>query len=404
MPKYKFIAKNFKGEEKKGEVEAKDLKELSLSLKKEGYILISVTEVAPKSSLGLSLQIRKKVSLKEKLFFIRNFEVMIASGVSLPNALKILARQTKNRYFKKVLNEILDKILKGESLSATIQNYPKIFPEFFSSLILVGEKTGQLDKILAILGDYLEKTHRLRSKVKGAMMYPVVIIVAMIGIGIVMLVKVVPQLKETFLSLELNLPKSTMFILNLGETLSNNIILVVGIPIIFIIFLIFTLKNKQFKRMLGKFFLKIPFISSLVKKTNTAYCARTLSSLIEGGVPIVEALKITSKVVTNAQFRESLKSASEQIKKGKKLSEIFREYENLYPPIFYEMLEVGEKTGKTSQILLKLAEFFEDEVFNITQNLSSIIEPVLLLLIGIVVGFFAISVIRPIYSMLGSFQ
>lgn len=404
MPKYRYFAKNLKGEEKKGTREAKDLKDLASLLKKEGFLLISAREVDSKKPFTFSINFRKKVSLKEKLFFIRNFEVMVASGVSLPNALKVLSRQTKNRYFKKVLNEILEQVLKGESLSEAIKKYPKIFPEFFSSLILVGEKTGQLDKVLGILGDYLEKTHRLRSKVRGALMYPAVIIIAMIVMGIIMLIKVIPQLKETFTSLEIELPRTTLFIFNIGDILSKNIAIVIFLSLILCGGFVLALKSRRFKKSLGIFFLRIPFISSLVKKTNTAYCARTLSSLIAGGVPIVEALKISSKVVTNAYFQEVLENASEQIKKGKKLSEIFREYSDIYPPIFYEMLEVGEKTGKTSQILLKLAEFFEEEVTNVTENLSSIIEPVLLLLIGIVVGIFAISIIKPIYSMLGALQ
>ncbi|MCD6429507.1 type II secretion system F family protein [bacterium] len=399
MPIYNYIAKTKEGEEVTGIMDAASQRDLARLLDQKGYVLISAKEKSKRQGITLSF---KRVSLKEKMMAVRNLQVMISAGVSLPKAILVISNQTKSRYFKKVLREIHDRIIKGDPLSSAIQNYPNIFPEIFSSMIKVGEKTGGLADVLGILASHLEKDHRLRSKVKGALMYPAVVVCAMIGIGVIMLITVVPKLNDAFKSLNVDLPTSTKIIMNLGTYMKEYWYLVFVFFLSIITFFILVKRKPKLKEKWDLFLLKLPFVSKLIKKINTTYTARTLSSLISGGVSITETLEIASETVSNTQFKKALQQAARDIKKGKKLSIIISQFPKIYPPIFVQMLEVGEETGKTSEVLSKLAEFFEEEVTNTTQNLASIIEPILLLIIGGVIALFAVSMVKPIYSMMGS--
>jgi len=399
MPIYNYIAKTKEGEEVTGIMDAASQRDLARLLDQKGYVLISAKEKSKRQGITLSF---KRVSLKEKMMAVRNLQVMISAGVSLPKAILVISNQTKSRYFKKVLREIHDRIIKGYPLSSAIQNYPNIFPEIFSSMIKVGEKTGGLADVLGILASHLEKDHRLRSKVKGALMYPAVVVCAMIGIGVIMLITVVPKLNDAFKSLNVDLPTSTKIMMNLGTYMKEYWYLVFVFFLSIITFFILVKRKPKLKEKWDLFLLKLPFVSKLIKKINTTYTARTLSSLISGGVSITETLEIASETVSNTQFKKALQQAARDIKKGKKLSVIISQFPKIYPPIFVQMLEVGEETGKTSEVLSKLAEFFEEEVTNTTQNLASIIEPILLLIIGGVIALFAVSMVKPIYSMMGS--
>jgi type IV pilus assembly protein PilC len=329
---------------------------------------------------------------------------MISAGISLPRSLRTLSLQLKSKKFKKALLEISDEIEKGKSLSDSLSQYPDIFPRLFVSIIKVGEEAGTLEDVLQILTQQMERDHELRAKVKGAMIYPAVIISAMIGIGILMLIMVVPKLAETFRELNVELPPTTKFIMSLGTFLAEKwFIFVPGIIVIIFIFRLI-LKTKLGRRLSDFLALRVPIISPLVRKTNSAYTVRTLSSLITSGVPITEALEIVSGALDNVYFQEAMIDAAEKVRKGSKLSEAIKKYDKIYPSVVIQMIEVGEETGETSNILLKLANFFEEEVTNATKNLASVIEPILMLLIGVIVGFFAVSMIQPMYSMLGAIQ
>ncbi|MCD6410740.1 type II secretion system F family protein [bacterium] len=398
MAIYRYLAKNKEGETISGRKEAVSIRDLAQKLSNQGFLLISASLDRKKQGF-LNL---KRVSLKEKMMAIRNLQVMLAAGVSLPKSLDVLTSQSRNKYFQKILQEIKEKIIQGNSFSEALAEYPRVFPKIFSSMIKVGEKTGSMPDVLNTLASHLEKDFRLRSKVKGALMYPMIVVIAMILIGVVMLVLVVPKLSEAFKSLNIELPKTTRLIMNLGNYFKDYWYLLLAVPLLIAGFIILLKRSPKFKNSWDRFVFKIPFVSSLIKKINTAYSARTLSSLISGGVSIVEALQITSETVSNEKFREVLIRASKEVKKGEKLSSIIAQFPEVYPPVFVQMLEVGEETGQTSKVLLRLAEFFDEEVTSVTQNLASIIEPILLLVIGGIIALFAVSMIKPIYSMIGT--
>ena len=402
MPKYSYTAKSLKGEEKSGIAEVKDERQLSKTLREQGFILIKAElETAEKKrKFKISLPFLGGVSLTEKLMFTRNLQVMVSAGLPLPRALETLASQIKSKKFKKALLNISEEIIKGKNFSDSLKAHPDIFSELFQSMIKVGEETGNLEEVLKILSQQIERENELKSKIKGALMYPAVIVSAMIGIGILMLVMVVPKLAETFEELNIELPFTTKMVIGVGTFLAEKWFLALLIMAVFFFFFRLALKTKRGKEIIDAITLKIPIISPLIKKTNSAHTVRTLSSLIAAGVPIVSSLNIVAGILGNIHYKTALLQVAEKVKKGEKLSDAMAPYKEIYPLIVMQMIKVGEETGETSDILAKLAIFFEEEIGYATKNLTSVIEPILMLIVGGAIGFFAISMIQPMYSML----
>jgi len=403
MPSYSYNAKDEKGEDFSGTMEAGDKKELARALRQKGLVLIeAVSKKEPKKKkLGLSFSLGG-VSLTDKMLVTRNLAVMIGAGISLPSALRMLSDQAKNKKFKKALLEIIDEIVKGGNFSDGLAKHPHIFSELFVNMVKVGEETGTLESVLKTLTLQMEREHQLVSEMKGALIYPAVVVFAMIGIGLLMLMFVVPRLAQTFEELNIELPLTTRIVIGVGVFLSNYWYL---LPLIFLgLFsgLKAVLRTKKGKRTMDALLLRLPIVSPIVKKTNAASSVRSFSSLIAAGVPIVRSLEIVSGSLSNVYFKEALEQAAKEVRKGAKLSECLKSYQNIFPLIMVQMVAIGEETGQTSTVLAKLADFFEAEVTSSTKNLSAVIEPVLMLLVGGAVGFFAISMVQPMYSMLGS--
>lgn len=406
MPNYFYIAKSLKGKEKTGFLEAKDEKELAKILRQEGYILIR-TDLEKKKPLIKKdifeiFNLFKKISLTDKIFFTRNLKIMIGAGVPLPRAIRTLSELSGNKKFQAILSNIEKDVTRGQNLSDALSHHPKVFSELFINMVKVGEESGTLEEVLKNLTHQMEKEQNLKSRIKGAMMYPIVIICVMVVIGILMMIMVIPKLAVVFEELGTELPFTTRLIIGFGQSLSKFwpifLLILIFLPFLFNLIL----KSKKTKRMIDNLLLKFPVISSLIKKINTASTSRTLSSLIGSGVPIVRSLEIVANTLGNSYFKKAIMEAAEDVQKGSKLSQSLEKYQNLFPSIMIQMIGIGEETGETSEILAKLADFYEEEVSNATQNLSSIIEPLLMVVIGAAVGFFAISMIQPMYSMIGS--
>jgi len=400
---------NFKAEDKKGRIlegvaEAPDKFSLASQIRKEGKNVILVKEIKTKKFFDIDAlnEILAKVKLHDKIVFTRNLSAMVEAGLSLPRALNTLQRQTKNLKFKKILKILSEKINKGETLSSGMAEFPKVFSSLFVSMVKAGEESGGLSESLRVIGSHLEKSYNLKRKVRGALMYPAIIIVAMFIIGILMLINVVPTLTSTFSELNVELPTSTQFIISFSDFLIAHTLLFLSIVVSVILFVSFTLQTKKGKRFFDFVALHLPLVSNLVKEYNSALTARSLSSLLSSGLDIVESIEIVSMVVQNSYYREVLKKAKEGVQKGNPLSRSFMEREDLYPILMGEMVEVGEETGKTPGMLMRVAIFYEGEIDNTTKNMSTIIEPFLMIIIGVVVGFFAISMISPMYSLMDS--
>lgn len=383
----------------RGAMEANDRFDLAKLLKRQNYILVSCKEETEKKNFLRFPDIFNGVSISDKIFFSRNLSVMVSAGVSISRGLEILGRQTKNKGFKKKLEALADFIKKGGSLSEGMKKFPSVFSSLFVAMTKVGEETGKLSESLILVSEQMERDNAIRKKVKGAMMYPSIVVIAMVLIGVLMLIYVVPTLVSTFAELGVELPMSTQIIIALSNFFINHTILFI-ISVFIVISTGFSItRSKRGKKIMSGVLLRLPLFSGLVKKVNSARTSRTLASLISAGVDILEALSITKDVVQNDKYKEVLEMARSDIQKGVPVSDSFKKAANLYPILVGEMMAVGEETGKLTDMLMRLATFYEDEVAEVTKNMSTIIEPILMVIIGAAVGFFAVSMIKPMYSM-----
>ena len=407
MPRYSYKAKNLKGEEETGVLEAKNSSNLAKILHQKGYFLLSAEEESKeekkKFNIGKLNIFSKfsKISLSEKLFFTRNLEVMIRTGVPLPRAFEILSGLTKTKKFKTALKKISGEIVKGKSISVSVGYFPEIFPKIYQETLKVGEETGKLGESLDTLARQMEREHGLKSQITTAMVYPMVVLSTAFLIGILMFVFAVPKMKTAFEELNVKLPFTTRAILSFADFLTKKWPITILILIVLVFFLFLVLRGKKGGKIKSKIVLKIPLISKISREMNSALTLRTMSSLLSAGVPIVLALEVASGSLKNFYFREALKNAAKVVEKGKKLSEALEPYQNLFLPMVLEMIKVGEETGETPKVLEKLADYYEEEVTSTTQKLSSVIEPILIIIVGAVVGFFAISMMQPMFSIMG---
>jgi type IV pilus assembly protein PilC len=401
--KFKYKIKNSDNKIVEGTAESSDKFTLARELRDKGSIPLSVKEYKEeKNILSMRISIFNRVSLSEKIMFTNNLSGMLSAGLSLNRAISILEKQSTNSYLTDILSDLGDNVNKGNTLSEGMKKYPKVFQGIFIPMVHAGEESGGLPNTLKEIGLSLKKSYTLNKKIKGAMTYPSIIVIAMIVIGIFMMIYVVPTLTNTFKDLGSELPSSTKAIIWISSTISNNIILFL-LSIGFFVFGVFVLSRlKLIQRYFDRIILYIPVIGTIVKEVNSARTARTLSSLLISGVSISNSLSITEEVLQNVHYKELIHESISSIEKGMVLSASFKENTFLYPVMVGEMIEVGEETGNLSKMLLDIANFYETEVDNKTKDLSTIIEPVLMLLIGGAVGLFAISMIKPMYSVMNS--
>lgn len=399
---FSYTAIDKTGKRATGEEQAKDQYDLGRALKERGLTLLSAKEKKSVNIMGTYLPFFSRVKMQDKIVFTKNLSAMIRAGLSLSRSLAILARQTKSAKFKMVIERVSETVERGGSLSEALVAHPKTFSSLLVAMVKSGEESGSLAESLSVVGNQMEKNYLLLKKVRGALLYPGIIIIAMLIVGVLMLVFVVPTLTSTFKELKVDLPASTQAIIAVSDFLSNHSILSFFILIAGIAGVYGILRTKKGKRGAETIVLHLPVIGELVKKTNAARTGRTLSSLLSSGVDMVEAIHITEEVVQNSYFKEVLHKASESVQKGTPLAVIFKEDDSPYPVLVGEMMEVGEETGKLSDMLSQIAIFYENEVEEATKNLSTVVEPFLMVLVGVVVGFFAVSMISPTYSLLNN--
>lgn len=399
MPVFSYIAKNNKGEIKSGETEGKDKHSVVEDLRSEGYFVTTITEKEKEKKAPARKSLFGGISLKDRMMFARHLGIMISSGLSFPKALEVITNQTKSKKFKSILGQIENDVKTGNALADSLAKHP-VFDELSVNMIRVGEIGGNMEEVLRLLADQLEKEHSLLSKVRGAMYYPTVIILVMIGVGIAMMTYVVPKLTTIFEDIKTALPLSTRIIIAVSDYMAAHQLLV-GISLAFTVFaFVIFFKTSAGKKTASAVFSKAPVVKKVVIKVNNARFARIYSSLTKSGVSVVESLRIISRTLTNDYYKKAFLDISEGVQKGKALHEELMRYPKLFPILTTQMVEVGEETGKTVDVLTNLADFYEEEISQITKNLSSIIEPVLMVIIGTAVGFFAISMILPMYSVM----
>ena len=404
MPKYTYRAQLVaNGNEIQGMGEAADKFELAKIIKQEGKLLLSATEIeTSRFNMDKINAYLAHVDLREKILFARNMATMIQAGLPLSRALQIFLKQTQNPKFREVLRSIIDDINKGNALSTSMEKFPKIFEPVFISMVNAGEESGGLVEALNTVGGQMEKIYTLKKKVKGAMMYPAVVLCVMMAVGVLMMIYVVPGLSSTFKEMDVELPPLTKFIISISDFLQNDYL--------WAILIVSTLGGSfwWFKstpygdRVISYSVLRSPVFGKIIKEFNSALVTRTLSSLISAGVDIIHAIDITKDVASNIFYKETLEQAKNDVQKGVPLSKVFIDNSAIYPVMVGDMMEVGEETGQLSGMLLKIALFYEDEVDQATADMSKLVEPMLMVCIAIFVGIFAIAMITPMYTLMSS--
>ncbi|MFZ2719472.1 MAG: type II secretion system F family protein [Minisyncoccia bacterium] len=401
MAKFSYTAEKAGGEVYKGIAQARDRFELYEVVRREGGRIISVEEDTKGSVFSLRYWNSKITTVPEyeKILFARNLGTMLSAGLSLARALAVIERQSKNPRLARVVSEISSAVRRGESLHSALGHFPNVFSKLFIAMTRAGEEGGQLSQALVVVSDQMERMYVLKKKIRGALLYPIIIVVAIIGIGSFMMVSVVPTLAQTFEEMSAELPASTQAIISVSNFLVEYTVVALALVVILFGALYAggrTVPGRRFKDFVS---LRMPLIGPIVKEVNAARTSRTLASLLSSGVDVITALDIVSDVVQNSYFKAVIIQAKEGVGKGEPISAAFVRSEHLYPAFVGEMMSVGEETGQMTEMMKKLAVFYEDEVDRKTKDMSTVIEPFLMLAIGGAVGFFAVAMISPIYQL-----
>ncbi len=401
MKRFDYKARDQEGRLHSGVIEATDENQAARVLR-ERQLLITFLKPKRESFINeLRLGLLGRISFTDKVNFTRQLATMINSGLNLTNALRILQEQA-NPVFAKMVGEILNQVESGNSFNKALSAHPKVFDQVYVALVKAGEEAGVLDKILGRLADNLEAQKEFRGKIKGAMIYPVIIIIGMMLVAGIMLVFVVPQLTSLFDEFQADLPMPTKILLAFSDFavkfwyLALLLIggLVIGIPQL--------LKIPTVRYSYDKFFFKVPIIGPLRLKTMMAEFARTLSLLIGAGVLVVDALNIVRDSLGSPLYEEAVDSAALQVQKGYPMAAALADT-GIFPTILPQMVSVGEETGKTDEVLDKIATFFSQEAEQAVKNLTTAMEPLIMILLGVGVAFMVIAVIMPIYSLTSQF-
>lgn len=398
--KFRVTAKSAEGAAIQKVVEAASRFGVYEQMEKEGAIVLSVEDGAgiqmPK---WMDMSFGTGVKMEERITFTKNLAAMLAAGLTLSRALSVIERQSTNKSLKKIVINLENQVKAGSPFHEGLASHKKTFSPLFVAMTKAGEESGTLADSLAVVARQMDRAHTLEKKVKGAMIYPSIILSAIVVIGVLMLMFVVPTLSNTFKELGVELPLATRIIVSASDFMAANAILVLGLLAAFFGLLMLFLKSKIGGRIVLFAALHMPVIGELVRETMSARAARSMSSLLSSGVEMLSALEIASEVVGDNVFGKVVKEASDRVRKGEPLSVSFSDHPKLYPVFMGDMIAVGEETGKVADMLGQVAQYYETDVEDRTKDLSTIIEPLLMLVIGGAVGIFAMAMITPIYSL-----
>jgi len=403
---FKYTALNPKTNSRiKAVVQAENEKEIMDLLEKKGLSLIDLRQVSgekPSNSSDFIISLLNKVKTKDLVIFSRQFSVMLKASVPVVKALKILIKQTKNPKLQLVLSEVADNVDGGMKLSQAFGKHPKIFGGFFIAMIKSGETSGKLDEVLEYLASQQEKDYDLMSKIKGAMIYPVFIICMLFAVGIVMMIVVVPKLTSILQETGGELPMSTKILIGISGFLAGYWWLLIILIVLIIAGLKYFQKTPVGKKSFDYFLIKIPVFGKLFQKIYLVRFSRSLATLSNGGIPLVNALAITSEIVGNSVYREVIDKTVNEVREGNTIASVLIESKEIPSMVAY-MVGVGEQTGKLDTVLEKLSDFYSREIDNLVTNLVSLIEPLIMVVLGVAVGLMVAAIIMPMYNLASSF-
>lgn len=397
MASYGYEAINKMGKEMKGSIDADSIEQAREKLKQQGFIVLSLKEESFLTK-DINISFGKKVSARDMSVFCRQFVSMSRAGVSIMECLNLLREQTENEYLAKAIAQVHADVQKGESLADSMRKQDKIFSNLMVTTVAAGEESGSLDISLERMATQFEKSAKTAAMVKKAMIYPIVVAILAVGIIVLMLTFVIPQYTDMFDDLGAELPGLTKAVMAASNFLIAYWYIIIPVVIVFVLAIRWYLKTDAGKLFTSQMAIRIPMFRNLTVKSACSQLARTLSTLIAAGVPLVEAVEITSNTMQNVIFRDALLEARDEIIKGLPLSEPLQ-MSGLFPPMLYHMVRIGEESGSTEEMLVKLADYYDEEVEMATQSLMAAMEPMIIIVLAAIVCVLLASIMAPMMEM-----
>jgi type IV pilus assembly protein PilC len=402
MAKFSWEGKTRSGQVQKGDMEAPNEAAVTATLRRQG-IMPSKIKARGK---GLDMEINipglePKVTTKDLVVFTRQFATMIDAGLPLVQCLDILGRQQENKTFKKALLEVKESVESGSTFAEALRKHPKIFDELYVNLVAAGEVGGILDTILNRLAAYIEKALKLKKKVKSAMTYPATIVFIAILVISVILIFVIPQFESMFADFGQSLPVPTQIVINLSNFIQSYFLVIIGVIVVAVFAFKKTYQTQKGRAAIDELALKLPIAGVLIRKVAVAKFTRTLGTMISSGVPILDGLDIVAKTAGNKTVEKAIYRVRQSISEGKTIAEPL-EKSGVFPPMVCQMINVGEQSGSIDTMLNKIADFYDDEVDDAVGNLTAMMEPLLMLFLGVTVGGLVIAMYLPIFQLAGA--
>jgi len=383
-----------------GTIEATNREVAASLLQKYGLYVTFLEEVTAKPFYAKKIKLFERIPRKEVVLFSRQLSILFKSEVPLLEALRTLALQVKEPFKEKIV-DIAEEVEGGSPLSQALSRYPKIFSTLYVNMVKTGEASGKLSETLVYLADHLEKEYQLNSKLKGAMIYPAFIMGVFLIVGLVLVFYILPQLTQVLKESGQQLPIITRIIIGVADFIRAKWYLVF-IPLFLIVFLVQRyLKTKEGKRSFDKISLKLPILGNFLKMVNLANFAENLSTLISGGLPIAQSLEITGAVVENTSYKVMIQETQEAVRRGETISSVLLKYPEIVPPLVSQMTIVGERTGQLDKTLKNIVDFYQKEVERGVDNLISLIEPLLIVFLGLAIAIFMAAILLPLYNLGG---
>ena len=396
MPGYFYIVADKAGKEKRGKMEANNRDAAKELLKKDGHVILSLEEQSQQFDMNFTFG--RKLKPRDLSVFCRQFVSILESGVAMKEALAMLEEQTENKTLKKSIAEVLTNIEKGNSLADAMRGESHVFPPMLINMVEAGESSGNLEMAFSRMAEQFEKEAKLKATVRKATVYPIVLIFACIGVIGVMLLYVIPIFIDMFKEIDMEMPAFTMFVMGLSEWAGTHVYIIVGVAVAIFAAYQAYYRTEGGRKNIDKIKMKMPLFGQLVVKSNCSRFARTASTLLAAGVPMIDCLDIVSRIVNNIHYSMAIQNAREEVMKGIPLSEPLRDA-GIFPPMVYHMTGIGEETGNIEQMLNKLADYYDEEVEITTQTILAAMEPVIIVFMAVVVGSLVIASILPIAAM-----
>lgn len=397
MPGFSYVAVDKRGKEKRGSLEAETRERALEQLKAEGLIPVSVREQGALNK-EIDFSIGKKVKPRDLSVFCRQFVSITQAGVPMKEALQMLSEQTENKWLKRAISEVLLNVEKGNTLADSMRSQPDIFPPMLVNMVEAGEQSGSLEMAFSRMAVHFEKEAKLKATIKKATIYPIILVIAAIGVIAVMLLFVIPIFIDMFADLDIEMPALTMFVMNSSKWMTSHwyVVLAIIVGVVAAYKLIY--KTTQGRLTIDRIKMKMPLFGKLTVKTACSQFARTMSTLLMSGISTIDALETTSKIVNNIHYTNAMLKAREEVMKGIPLSEPL-EASGIFPPMVYHMTGIGEETGNVEEMLEKMADYYDEEVEMTTQSVLAAMEPIIILFMALIIGTLVIAVISPIASM-----